>query len=139
LSKVYCFGELSSDRLLRAGSLGSPGRSVVKDFREVLVGRPFSLSRERVREARDGVKWNRMLRKVALSENCLKVSVKSSTLYKCSDIDSNCIVFSLTWHNSLTLTLFAVTNLNPYVFFITLTLNISFFSSILSTAFSSRG
>ena len=112
-----------SDRLLRAGSLGSPGRSVVKDIREVLVGRPLSLSRERVREARDGVKWNRMLRKVAWSDSCLKVSVKSSTLYKCSDIDSNCIVFFLTWHNSLTLTLFAVTNLNPYVFFITLTLN----------------
>ena len=86
MSKVCCFGELSSDRLLRAGSLGSSGRSVVKDFREVLVGKPLSLSRERVREVRDGVKWNRMLRKVAWSENCLKVSVKSSTLYNSLDI-----------------------------------------------------
>jgi hypothetical protein len=101
----------------------------MKDFREgVLVGGPFSLSRERVREARDGVNWNRMLRKVAWSESCLKVRVKSSTLYNSLDICSNCIVFFLTWHNSLTLTLFAVTNLNPYVFFITLTLNISLFS-----------
>jgi hypothetical protein len=93
MSKVCCYAELNSDRLLRMGSLGSPGRSVVKDFREVLVGRHFSLSRDRVREARDGVKWNRMLRKVAWSESCLKVSVKSSTLYNSLDIYSNCIVF----------------------------------------------
>ena len=68
----------------------------MKDARVVLVGRPFSLSRERVREVSDGVCWNRVLSKSEWSDSSLKVRVKSSTLSNFLDIYSNCIVFFLT-------------------------------------------
>jgi hypothetical protein len=68
----------------------------MKDVRVVLVGRPFSLSRERVREARDGVCWNRVLSKVEWSDSSYKDRDKFSTLSNFLDIDSNCIVFLLT-------------------------------------------